>query len=245
MKRSDFTGIQVVFQREFMSYFTTPLAYVFLIIFLMVTGIATFYLGNFFAGNQADLRAFFGFHPWVFLFLMPALSMRLWSEERYQGTIELLMTLPIGLPALVLGKFLAAWVFAAVAIALTFPIWLTVNYLGEPDNGVILAAYIGSWLMAGSYIAVGGFFSAVSKNQVIAFILSFMVCMLMVAAGVGVVLDWVPESLRPFVGGLSFLQHFNAIRIGVLDIRDILYFVSLMLVWLFATGIMIELKKSN
>ena len=154
-----------IIKRELAGYFATPVAYVFIVVFLFLTGIFTFYMGSFFERGQADLQPFFSFHPWLYLFLIPAVSMRLWAEERKSGTIELLMTLPISVTQAVIGKFLAAWAFAAVALLLTFPIWITVNYLGEPDNGTILAGYLGSLLMAGSYLAIGSCISAVTRNQ--------------------------------------------------------------------------------
>ncbi len=164
-------GMRTIFKREFMSYFATPIAYVFILIFLMLSGVFTFYIGNFFERQQADLTPFFSFHPWLYLFLVPAVSMRLWSEERKSGTIELLMTLPITRQDAIVGKFLAAWCFTGIALALTFPLWITVNYLGDPDNGVILASYVGSWLMAGGFLAIGSCTSAMAKSQVIALII--------------------------------------------------------------------------
>lgn len=235
--------------RELRSYFATPLAYVFIVIFLMLTSAFTFFLGGFFDRGQADLAAFFNFHPWLYLFLVPALSMRLWAEERKSGTIELLMTLPVPLGSLVMGKFLAAWVFTGVSLALTFPIWLTVNYLGDPDNGIILAGYLGSWFMAGAFLAIGGCISATTKNQVIAFIITVVVCFLFVVSGFNIVLDWftnwAPDALVESVAALSFLTHFQAISKGVLDIRDVIYFLVVMVGWLMATAIVIDLKKAN
>ncbi len=242
-------SINVIFRRELSSYFATPLAYVYIVIFLMMTGIFTFYLGNFFERRQADLMPFFMFHPWLYLFLIPAVSMRLWAEERKTGTLELLLTLPVSLGQAVLGKFLAAWVFTGLALLLTFPMWLTVNYLGNPDNGVILASYLGSWLMAGGFIAVGSCMSAATSNQVIAFILSVVVCFLLVVAGYPIVLDafqsWAPASVVDAIGALSFLTHFEAISKGVLDLRDVMYFLIMMAAWLLATAIVIDMKKAD
>src|SRR6201992_1731965 len=164
------SGVLSVFKREFASYFATPIAFVFLIIFLFAMGVFTFYIGNFYTAGVADLQSFFGFHPWLYLFLMPALAMRLWAEERRSGTMELLLTLPMPLWATVLGKYLAAWAFAGLALLLTFPIWITVNYLGSPDNGVIFASYLGSFLMAGGYLAIGACLSATTSDQEIALI---------------------------------------------------------------------------
>ena len=242
-------SINVLFRRELSSYFATPLAYVYIVIFLMMTGVFTFYLGNFFERRQADLMPFFMFHPWLYLFLIPAVSMRLWAEERKTGTLELLLTLPVSLGQVVLGKFLAAWVFTGLALLLTFPMWLTVNYLGSPDNGVILASYLGSWLMAGGFIAVGSCMSAATSNQVIAFILSVVVCFLLVVAGYPIVLDafqsWAPAPVVDAIGALSFLTHFEAISKGVLDLRDVMYFLIMMAAWLLATAIVIDMKKAD
>jgi ABC-2 type transport system permease protein len=206
-------------------------------------------MGNFYEREQADLAPFFNFHPWLYLFLVPAIAMRLWSEERKSGSIELLLTLPITRFEAVLGKFLAAWLFAGLALLLTFPLWLTVNYLGEPDNGVILASYIGSWLMAGGFLAVGSCMSAVSKSQVIAFILTAAVCLVFVLAGFPMVLnvfkDWLPLLLVDTVASLSFMTHFGAITKGVLGLNDLLYFFSVILVWLLATTVVVEMKQGR
>ncbi len=239
----------VILKRELSSYFATPIAYVFIVIFLFLSGIFTFYLGNFFARSQADLSPFFNFHPWLYLFLIPALAMRLWAEERKSGTIELLLTLPVTVTEAVVGKFLAAWVFTGIALALTFPIWLTVNYLGKPDNSVILAGYLGSWLMAGGFLAIGSCVSALTKNQVIAFVITVVVCLAFVLSGFPLVLDffsgWAPQWLVETISSFSFLTHFNAIGKGIIDIRDLIYFLTLMAFWLFATAILIEMKKAD
>lgn len=243
------SNIWVIFKRELAGYFTTPIAYVFLVIFVFLSGIFAFYLGGFFAQAQADLVPFFNFHPWLYLMLIPALAMRLWAEERRGGTIELLLTLPITLPQAVIGKFLAAWAFAVIALVLTFPMWFTVNYLGEPDNGVILASYVGSALMAGAFLAIGSCISALTKNQVIAFVVTAVVCLAFVLSGFPLVLDffsgWAPEVIVQAIGSFSFLSHFNAIEKGVIDLRDIVYFVSLIAFWLFANVILIEMKKAS
>jgi len=241
------TGI--IFRRELAAYFTTPLAYVFIVIFLVMNGVATFDLGGFYERAQADLQPFFSFHPWLYLVMIPALAMGLWADERKAGTIELLLTLPVRLADAVAGKFLAAWVLAGIALALTFPMWITVNYLGEPDNGVILAAYLGSWLMAGGFLAIGSCMSAITRNPVIAFILTVTICFLFVVAGSTIVLnaipDWIPQFLVDAVAAMSFLTHFEAISKGVLDLRDILFFVVFIVAWLVASAIVIELKKAN
>lgn len=241
--------LPVIFKRELGSYFATPLAYVFILIFLVLSGVFTFYLGGFFERNQADLQPFFNFHPWLYLFLVPAIAMRLWAEERKSGSIELLMTLPITRFEAVTGKFLAAWVFAGIALLLTFPMVITVNYLGEPDNGAIFTGYLGSWLMAGGFLAIGSCMSALAKNQVIAFILSVVVCFLFIASGFPLVLDafsaWAPQLLLDAVASLSFLTRFEAISKGVIDLRDLLYFVTLIAAWLAATAVVVDLKKAD
>ena len=242
------TQLPVIFKRELASYFATPLAYVFIVIFLVMNGIFTFDLGGFYVRGQADLMPFFSFHPWLYLFMIPAIAMGLWADERKTGTIELLMTLPITLRDAVLGKFLAAWVLCGAALLLTFPIWITVNYLGDPDNGVIVAAYLGSWLMAGSFLAIGSCMSAMTRNSVIAFILTVALCFVFVASGSEIVLNafnWAPQILVDAIAALSFLTHVDAISKGVLDVRDILYFLVFMASWLFASAIVIEIKKAN
>ena len=241
--------VGVVFRRELVSYFATPLAYVFIVIFLVMAGALTFYVGGFFERGQADLQVFFNFHPWLYLFLIPALSMRLWAEERKTGTIEMFLTLPITTAQAVCAKFLAAWAFTGIALALTFPFWITVNYLGEPDNGVILARYIGSFLMAGAFLAIGSAISAITKNQVIAFVLSAVVCFLFTASGSPIVLGpvqgWVPGGLVQTIASMSFLSHFAAITRGVVDLRDLIFFGSVIGLFLFANTILVELKKAD
>ena len=238
-----------VFGREFKSYFATPLAFVFILIFLFAMGAFTFYLGHFYDNGVADLTVFFGYHPWLYLFLVPALAMRLWAEERRSGTVELLLTLPVPLWATVVGKFLAAWAFTGVALALTFPIWLTVNYLGQPDNGVILASYIGSFLMAGAYLSIGACVSAATSNQVIAFIVSVVVCFLLTISGAPLVLDafrgWAPLPLVEAISSFSFLTHFAAITGGVIDLRDLIFFLSLIGLFLTANMLIVDLRKSG
>ena len=242
-------NIIAVFKREFAAYFSTPVAYVFIVIFLFLMGVFTFYLGAFYERNQADLEPFFRFHPWLYLFLIPAIAMRLWSEERKTGTIELLMTLPITTWQSVIGKFLAAWCFTAVAIVLTFPIWITVNYLGKPDNTVILASYIGSLLMAGGFLAIGACISGLTKNQVIAFVISVVICFLFLLSGFPLVLDffhsWAPQSVVNAIASFSFLTHFESIKKGVIDIRDLIFFVTLIAFWLYANVIVVESKKAS
>jgi len=241
-------NLGIIFKRELSGYFATPLAYVFIVIFLVMNGITTFDMGAFYERGQADLQPFFDFHPWLYLFMIPAIAMGLWADERKSGTIELLMTLPVKLSDAVLGKFLAAWVLSGIALALTFPIWITVNYLGEPDNGVIAAAYLGSWLMAGGFLAIGSCMSAITRNSVIAFILTVAICFVFVVSGSDIVLSaftWAPQFLSDAIAALSFLTHFDSISKGVLDLRDMLFFIIFIGSWLFASAIVIEIKKAN
>jgi ABC-2 type transport system permease protein len=239
----------VVFRRELRSYFATPLAYVFIVIFLVLAAVFTFQIGGFFERNQADLQPFFRWHPWLYLVLIPAISMRLWAEERNSGSIELLMTLPITLGQAVLGKFLAAWVFAGIALLLTFPVWVTVNYLGSPDNGAIFAAYFGSFLMAGGFLSIGMCLSAATRNQVIAFITAALVGFVFLLAGFPLVLDFVrdvmPQVIVDAIASLSFLTHFDAISKGVIDLRDLVYFGALIGFWLAATALVLDMKKAE
>ena len=241
-------NVLTLFKRELSGYFGTPIAYVFLAIFVFLSGIFAFYIGSFFDRGQADLESFFQFHPWLYLFLIPALAMRLWAEERRAGTIELLLTLPVTMGEAVLGKFLAAWAFTAIALALTFPLWLTVNFLGEPDNGVVVASYIGSLLMAGAFLAIGSCISALTRNQVIAFVVSGVVCLGFVLSGLPLVLEFVgaiaPAIVVDAVRSFSFLTHFQAISKGVVQAGDIVFFVSLIVFWLFVNAVVIEWRKA-
>jgi ABC-2 type transport system permease protein len=241
--------VNTVFRRELASYFATPVAYVFIVIFLILSGALTFYFGGFYERGQADLQPFFSFHPWLYLFLVPAIGMRLWAEERKSGTIELLLTLPITMWQAVLAKFLAAWAFIGIALALTFPIWITVNYLGDPDNGVIVASYLGSLLMAGAFLAIGSCLSAATRNQVVAFILTVVICFLLLLAGFPLVLgffqSFLPQGVVDAIAGLSLFAHFQAISKGVVDLRDLIYFALTIGVWLYATAVVIDLKKAD
>ena len=241
-------NVYIISNREFQAYFATPVAYVFLVIFLALTGSFAFFLGGFFSRGQADLVSFFSYHPWLYLALIPAISMRLWAEERNSGTIELLMTLPISTTEAVVGKFLAAWAFTGIALALTFPMWVTVNVLGDPDNGVIIASYMGSFFMAGAFLAIGACLSAVTKSQVIAFIMAATVCFLFTMSGLDLVLNffrgWAPDVLVETIASFSFLTHFQAVTNGVIDLRDAIFFLSLIAFWLFANVIVVDMKKS-
>lgn len=241
------TGI--LFKREFSSFFATPVAYVFILIFLMLSGIFTFYIGNFYERGQADLLPFFNFHPWLYLFLVPAMAMRTWSEERKSGTIELLMTLPVSTLQATIAKFLAAWAVLGLALLLTFPLWITVNYLGQPDNGIIFAAYLGSWLMAGAFLAIGICMSALTKSQVVAFILAVVICFLFVLSGSGIVLEafqgWLPALLVDTIASFSFLTHFESMSKGVIAMNNLAYFLITISVWLYASLVIIETKKAD
>ncbi len=240
---------KVLFKRELAGYFTTPVAYVFIFFFLVLTGGLTFNLANFYDRGQADLQPFFTWHPWLYLFFVPAIAMRLWAEERKTGTIELLMTLPVTIWQAVVSKFLAAWVFIGIALALTFPMVITVNYLGDPDNGVIAASYLGSWLMAGAYLAIGACISALTRNQVIAFVVSVALCFAMLLAGMPAVTDFFgavfPAAVVDGVRSLSFMTHFESITKGVLDARDILFYLSVMVCFLVANALVIGATKAD
>jgi ABC-2 type transport system permease protein len=242
-------GIGIIARRELNAYFATPLAYVFIVIFLLAMGSFTFYFGQFYNTGRAELNVFFGFHPWLYLFLIPAISMRLWAEEQKTGTLELLLTLPISVTAAVVGKFLAAWAFAGLALLLTFPMWFTVSYLGDPDHGVIVASYFGSWLMAGGYLAIGSCISALTNNQVIAFVVTVVVAFMFTISGHDIVLDffqgWAPLALTSTISSFSFLTHFAAIMDGVIDLRDLVFFGSLIALFLFLNVIVIDQKRAG
>ena len=239
---------QVIFRREFRAYFATPLAAVFLVVFLFMSGVFSFSMGGLFERGQADLRSFFQFVPWLFLFLAPALSMRLWAEERRLGTIEVLTTLPIPLWHAVVGKFLAAWFFSLVALALTAPLWMTVSWLGDPDQGVIVAGYIGSAMVAGIFLAIGGFVSALTKNQVIAFVVTIVACFLVLLSGFPLVLnffrDWMSPGAVEAIASVSVLTHFNSLMRGVVELRDVVYFASGICALMVATTFVVDWRKS-
>jgi len=239
----------IIFDRELKGYFRTPLASIFLLVFLALSSGMTFFLGRFFERDQADLSAFFAWHPWLFLILMPAIGMRLWAEERRSGTIELLMTLPVTNTQLVIGKFLASWIFTLIALILSMPIWITVNYLGNPDNNVIFISYIGSWLMAGAFLALTSCLSTLTKNQVIAFIISSISGFILVMAGFGLVLSavrsWAPIWLTETIRSMSFLSHFNRIQMGVFDFSTLLFFVSMIVFCLWINIQLVQIKKAD
>jgi ABC-2 type transport system permease protein len=242
-------NFSAVFKRELKGYFGSPVAYVFIIIFLMATAGCTFFLSRFYESRTASLQGFFIWHTWLYLFLVPAVGMRLWSEERKSGTIELLFTLPITQMQAIMGKFFAAWSFVGLALFLTFPMVITVGYLGSPDYGVIFSSYLGSFLMAGAYLAITCFFSSMSKNQVISFVLSVVACFIVILLGVGVFTSFLntffPVNVGDAISNFSFYTHFQQLQRGVIDIRDILYFVSVMLFMLAANGVILEMKKAE
>jgi len=246
---SSFNAVKNIVGRELSGYFSTPVAWVFIVIFLVMSGVFTFYMGSFYERGMADLAPFFQFHAWLYLFLVPAISMRLWAEERRSGSIELLLTLPLTIWQAVLGKYLAAWLFIGLALLLTFPTWLTVNYLGNPDNGSIVTAYIGSWLMAGGFLAMGSCMSALTRNQVVAFILSVVVCFGFLLSGLPMVMNvfsgWAPQSMLDMIADFSFLTRFASISKGILDLRDMVYFALVIVSWLLANTIVLEFRKAD
>jgi ABC-2 type transport system permease protein len=241
--------IKAIVKRELGGYFTSPIAYVFLVIFLLLTGFFTFTIGSFFERGEASLVSFFTWHPWLYLFLVPAVGMRLWSEERRLGTMELLLTLPVTTWQAILGKFLASWLFLAIALALTFPVVVTVNWLGDPDNGVILSGYVGSAFLAGSYLAISSMTSAMTRNQVISFIISVLICLFLILAGYTPVTDLLARVASPraveVVAAFSVMTHFEGFQRGVLDTRDIVFFASVIGFALFATGVIIRNHRAG
>jgi ABC-2 type transport system permease protein len=245
-----FGNIYTIAKRELGAYFYSPVAYVFIVIFLLLTGFFTFMAGGFFERGQASLDSFFTWHAWLYLFLVPAVGMRLWAEERRVGTLELLLTMPITTAQAIIGKFLASWVFLGIALLLTFPVVITVNYLGSPDNGVILAAYVGSFLMAGAYLAVTCMTSAMTRNQVISFIISVVLCLLLILCGFPpvtnllAILNDSPKLLEA-VAAFSVLTHFEGFSKGVLDSRDVVYFLSIIGFSLFTTGVIIRSHRAG
>jgi ABC-2 type transport system permease protein len=241
--------IYVIAKRELKGYFTSPVAYVFIVIFLVLSGFFTFNVSGFYESGQADLRPFFVWHPWLFLFLIPSVAMRLWAEERRSGTLEILLTLPVTVGQAVVAKFLAAWVFIGIALALTFPLVWTVLYLGDPDVGMIMAGYLGSFLLAGAYLAVGSFSSALSRSQVIGFIIAVVLCLFFVLAGwppvTSALSQWAPDSVVRLVANLGFMPHYDAIQRGVIDSRDLLYYVSFIVFMLVANAALLNLRRTS
>ncbi|MGE0740812.1 MAG: ABC transporter permease [Hyphomonadaceae bacterium] len=248
-KRPGLASMLAVYRRELLSYLTTPTAYVFVAVFLFAIGLFTFQVGGFFEARRAELSAFFAFHPWIFMVFLPAVAMRLWSEETRSGALELLLTLPAPTWSLVLGKFLAAWTIAAVALVLTLPLWVTVNVLGSPDNAAIFTAYLSSLLMAGAYIAIGSAMSALTPSQVVAFVLSVLVAFLLTALGLPIVLDF----FSSFTGGgfaeavarFSILHHFDAAQRGVVEFRSVFYFATLIALCLGFTALAVDARRGG
>ena len=242
-------NINAIVKRELGGYFTSPIAYIFLVIFLLLTGFFTFTVGNFFERGEASLVSFFTWHPWLYLFLVPAVGMRLWSEERRLGTIELLLTMPVTTWQAIVGKFLASWLFLALALALTFPVVITANWLGDPDNGVIFAGYVGSLLLAGTYLAVSCMTSAMTRNQVISFIVSVVICLFLILAGYEPVTGLLSRVANPrlveIIAAFSVMTHFEGFQRGVLDLRDLVFFASVIGFALFTTGVIIRNHRSG
>jgi ABC-2 type transport system permease protein len=241
------SNIWSIGKREFKSYFASPVAYVFIVIFLLLTGFFTFNVGRFFDRNEASLAAFFVWHPWLYLFLVPAAGMRLWAEERRSGSIELLLTMPVTAWQAILGKFLAAWAFLGVCLALTFPMILTVHYLGDPDGGVIFTGYLGSFLVAGAYLAVTELTSSMTRNQVVSFITSLVICLFLILAGWPPVTDmfasWGLDWLVRGVAAFSIIPHFDRLQGGLIDTRDLVYFLSIIGFALFSTGVVLRSRR--
>ena len=237
-------NIWVIAKRELGSYFASPVAYVFLVIFLLLTGFFTFTAGQFFERGEASLGAFFGWHPWLYLVLVPAVGMRLWAEERRAGTLELLLTMPITPWQAIAGKFLASWIFLGIALTLTFPVVITVNVLGRPDNGMIFAGYLGSLFLSGAYLALTCMTSAMTRNQVVAFILSLVACLFLILAGFSPVTDlmvrWASPAFVDTVAAFSVVTHFDGFQKGVIDSRDLVYFLSVIGFALVATGVVLR-----
>jgi ABC-2 type transport system permease protein len=241
--------VRIILRREFASYFATPLAYVILVVFLLFANLLPFAFGRLFERGQADLAPFFSFMPWLYVVFAPAIAMRLWAEERRSGSIELLLTQPVTLWHAVLGKFFAAWLFVGFALAMTFPIWITINYLGNPDNGAIFAAYVGCFFFAGGFLAVGNFTSCITKNQLIAFLVGLLMCFGLLIIGFPAATEWLelwaPQWLASGVASLSFYAHFENITKGVLDLRDVLYFALVSVFFLLASTVVLESRKST
>ena len=247
---SNVKNIKAIFQREFKAYFDSPVAYVFLVAFLVLVGFLTFGVTMFYERRQANLMPFFSLHPWVYLLLVPAATMGLWAEERRTGTIELLLTLPVTLVETLVGKFLAAWGFIGIALALTFPVVLTTAWLGDPDFGAIVCGYLGSFLLSGACVAVGVFSSAISRSQVIGFVIALAICLFLLIIGfdpvINAVSGWgVPAGIVNAVASCSLMQHFDAMRRGVIDFYDIGYYIGVMVFMLAAAHVVTDNRKAS
>jgi len=245
---SNIHNIGMIFRRELKAYFQSAVAYVFMVVFLVLTGFLTFSVARFYERGAADLAPFFFWHPWVYLLLVPAATMSLWAEERRSGTVELLLTMPITMSEAIIGKFLAAWLFIAIGVVLTFPVVITAAYLGSPDMGVVLSGYLGSILLAGAYVAVGMLTSSMSRSQVIGFVLGLLGCLLLLLAGwepiTGFFVRWAPDWLVRAIASFSFMPHYDSMQRGVIDLQDIAYYVSVMVLMIFATHIVLDNRKS-
>ncbi len=244
-----FKNLKALTKSEVTGYLVSPAAYVFVIIFLLLSGFFTFMLGHFFQAGEASLGGFFQWHPWLYLFLVPAIGMHLWSDERRLGTIELLFTMPVTPAECILSKFLAAWGFIAIALLMTFPIVITIGYLGSPDWGAIFCGYLGSFLLAGGYLAIAGFTSAIAKSQVVSFIISVVICLFLILAGWPPVTDmfvhWVSPTFVDFIASFSVMTHFMSMQRGVLDLKDVMYYCSVIVFFLFGTGLVLKSHRSG
>ena len=249
MSTADFSPIKTIAKRELSGYFSSPVAFVFIVIFLLLAGFFTFMVAGFFDRGEANLTPFFTWHPWLYLFLVPAVGMRMWSEERRLGTMELLLTMPVTPWQAIVGKFLASWAVCAIALLLTFPVVITVNLLGDPDNGVIAAGYIGSLLMAGAYLAISAMTSAMTRNQVVSFIVAVVLSLFLILAGyppvTNLLIQWAPTWLVDGIAAFSVMTHFESIQKGVIDSRDVLYFLSVIVFCLFTTGVIIRAHRAG
>jgi ABC-2 type transport system permease protein len=248
MKQSAIGNVVAISKRELSGFFASPVAYVFIVIFLLLAGFFTFMLGRLFERGEASLYWFFAWHPWLYLFLVPAVGMRLWSDERRLGTMELLLTMPVTAWQAIVGKFLASWIFLLLALVLTFPIVITVNYLGHPDNGVILCGYVASMMLAGAYLAITSMTSAMTRNQVVSFILSVVICLFLILAGWPPVTDLFRGSfpgLVDAVASFSVMPHFDSFQKGVLDLRDLVFFFSIIGFSLFTTGVILRSLRAG
>ncbi len=238
------SNIRAIIKRELYTYFNSPVAYVFIVIFLGLSGFFTFMISNFFDMNEASLSGFFQWLPWLYLFLVPAAGMHLWADERRLGTLELFFTMPVTYAQAIFAKFAAAWIFLTIALLLTFPLVATVAYLGKPDYGVIICGYIGSMLLAGSYLAITGMTSAITRSQVVSFIISVVICLFLILAGwppvTDLLVNWAPVQVVDTVSAFSVMPHFFNIQRGVIDLRDIVYFLSIILFCLMTTGIILK-----
>jgi len=249
MNSDSLRHIATIAKREIKGYFASPVAYVFIVIFLLLAGFFTFMVAGFFDRGEANLDAFFNWHPWLYLFLVPAVGMRMWSEERRLGTIELLLTMPVTPWQAIVGKFLASWLVLALSLVLTFPIVITVNYLGRPDNGVIFAGYVGSLLLAGAYLSIASMTSSLTRNQVVSFILSVVTCLFLILAGwppvTNLLVQWASPWLVDGISAFSVMTHFMSIQKGVIDSRDILFFLSIIVFSLFSTSVIIRAHRAG